>query len=403
MKNLICIAFLIGSSFRGIAQWVHMNPGTTNPIYDISFLTDQIGYAAVENSGAIWKTTDGASSWLPVYNSVNIWRIVFLTEDTGLALSSTIGLIKTNDGGLTWNPVAVPLNAGWWSRPVFFNLHSGISIQQNATSDSMIVMKTSDGGDSWHTIMQRQDSLGSFINDISFPDSMTGYLVSETSMEKTTDGGYTWQLLQYRYPGFGSVSFISPDTGFCYVDLGQFFRTYDGGMTWDSFPLPSSPYNGQVRFLNSSIGFICGGNGFSSGFVMKTANGGANWTLDYGDNNTYFAFSFPGNNIGYACGDGGSVIKKSIVDGLYSWKNESSNSIFIANNPIHSHLKFYSPLFANDKIKLQIFNPIGEIVFEKPVATANEDLELTGLKSGLYFLSLNSSNSSVTTRFVKVD
>jgi len=385
-----------------LGQWVHANPGTTDLISDIYFVTDQIGYVTDDHTGRLWKTTDGAATWNQINTAANAWRIVFLTEDTGFALSTTVGLIKTTDGGLTWNLPTVPSNAGWWSRPVFFNHQSGISIQQNATSDSMIVMKTSDGGDSWHTIMERPDSLGAYIADISFPDSMTGYLVSETSMYKTTDGGYNWSLLQWRYPSYGSICFTSPDTGFTYVDLDQFYRTYDGGQTWDSFPLPTAPYNGQVRFLNSSVGYICGGNGFSSGFVIKTIDGGSNWTLDYGDNYTYFAFSFPGNNVGYACGDGGSVIKKTIANKITLDENYPG-TIMISNNPFQSQFSFHSSLSSNQIKQMLVIDPTGKVVFEKQCMSPDEIIDLENLKSGVYFLNLKGENFSVTKKLVKVD
>ncbi|MEO8086868.1 MAG: YCF48-related protein [Bacteroidota bacterium] len=397
--SAIACFFSIQFSF---AQWVHTNPGTTDLISDISFVTDQIGYAVDEHTGRLWKTTDGATNWNIINTSAGAWRIIFLTPDTGFSVSSS-GLIKTTDGGTTWNQAVVPGNTGWWSRPVFFNHQSGISIQQNATSDSMIVMKTSDGGDTWHTIMERPDSLGAYISDISFPDSMTGYLTSETSMYKTTDGGYTWSLLQWRYPSYGSISFITPDTGYSYIDLDQFYRTYDGGQTWDSFPLPTAPYNGQVRFINSSVGFICGGNGFSSGYVMKTMDAGTTWTLEHSDSYTYFAFSFPGNNVGYACGDGGSVIKKSIIEDVKAINKDFSKSISISSNPFQSNISIHSSIFSNQNTQLRIFNVTGEVVFEKQLLQTNELLDLRKLQSGVYFLTVREEPFSETVRLVKMD
>jgi photosystem II stability/assembly factor-like uncharacterized protein len=398
IRSKFLVLFVICIKFSS-AQWVHKNPGTTDLISDVSFVTDQIGYAVDEHTGMLWKTTDGATNWNLINTSAGAWRIVFLTADTGFSVSAT-GLIKTTDGGNTWNQVVVPSNAGWWSRPIFFNHRSGISIQQNATSDSMIVMKTSDGGDTWHTIMERPDSLGAYIADISFPDSLTGYLVSETSMYKTTDGGFTWLLLQWRYPSYGSIYFTSPDTGFTYTDLDKFFRTDDGGMTWDSFPLPSSPYNGQVRFIDSRIGFICGGNGFSSGYVMKTLNGGATWTLDHTDNYTYFAFSFPANNVGYACGDGGTVIKSSIFNNVES-NIQISPEISVSPNPFHSMITVRLLKMPNENSQIRCFDMFGGLVLQKALSSSDNFFDMSQLSTGLYTLIIQNQTDLETIKIVK--
>ena len=402
MRNFLCICLFLFAANTSFSQWVHVNPGTTNWIVDVCFATDQIGYATDDHTGKVWKTTDGGATWTWLNNNLFVTKMTFISPDTGLALTDS-GLAKTVDGGYSWQSVLWPPTTSWWTHPVFFNNLTGITAQESGTNDSIHVYKTNDGGDTWYLVAGVPASMGAYVPDVSFPDSMNGYILGETNMYKTSDGGMSWSLIQTHPYGFGSISFISPDTGFAFANMGAFYRTYNGGLSWDSFPVPVTPYNGQVRFLNSSIGYMCGGDGLTSGFVMKTVDGGQNWTLDHGDNFTFLAFSFPGNNMGYACGGGGSVIKKTIVDVINIDPENSSGLIQVSNNPFYESFSLNSSNTSLKGIRVEMFNPSGQIVFEKDSVRLNEDINFKGLKPGIYFLEVTAQELAQVIKIVKAD
>ena len=70
----------------------------------IFFTSETVGYIA--GSGGIYKTTDGAQSWLKVYTAKNIefFRgISFFDADNGVAVSDAGKIIYTHDAGISWS------------------------------------------------------------------------------------------------------------------------------------------------------------------------------------------------------------------------------------------------------------------------------------------------------------
>ena len=180
------------------------------------------------------------------------------------------------------------------------------------------------------------------------------------------------------------------------MDFEDFFRTYDGGLTWDSFPLPSTPLNGQVRFLNSTHGFLCGGDGLTSGYVLKTINAGASWTLDFADNATYTSFSFRTDNVGYVCGSNGSVIKNSILNSI---SDINSVAAFIHPNPFQS--QFTLPFIESINTQITIYNSVGEKVFSIKCSSEYEVIDLSTLKDGLYLLFIDNGRDLLSQKIIK--
>ena len=398
MKKKLLSALLVYSvafCLPCFGQWVHHNPGTVNYIADIEFVNDQIGYAPDDHTGKIWKTIDGANTWNLLNNNLFVGKLTFISPDTGFAITDS-GLAKTINGGLVWNVVLIPTNVFWWHKPIFFNSTVGITVMENANGDSIIVYKTTDGGDNWFLFSQNAGYIGAILYDVSFPDSMHGFITGEVDAYKTSDGGFTWSLLKTSNYGIGSICFLNADTGFLVENMGYFYRTYNGGLDWDSVLPPVTPYNGKVRFLNSSLGYMCGGDGLTAGWVIKTYDGGSNWILDHGDNYTYTEFSFA-ENVGYACGGGGSVIKNSLLNKI----SESVNDFTIASpNPFTTKLNLHLSKL-NGNVNVTVKNALGETLFQRTCSRGDEAIDLSELKTGLYLLTIDSPHNHFSEKIIK--
>jgi photosystem II stability/assembly factor-like uncharacterized protein len=139
------------------------------------------------------------------------------------------------------------------------------------------------------TIM-KAGKLGGNLAGMDFPTASVGYAVgSDISIStnnfiaKTADGGLTWQRISTAAltDRPQAVRFKNLDTGFVVGYTGMLLRTTNGGATWTN--VNNSGYTGtfnDVRFINSSLGYACGTYVTSNGTaVIKTTDGGANWTL----------------------------------------------------------------------------------------------------------------------------
>jgi photosystem II stability/assembly factor-like uncharacterized protein len=69
------------------------------------------------------------------------------------------------------------------------------------------------------------------------------------------------------------VHFLDQDRGFAVGDSGTVLGTSNGGLDWTSLPVPLSDNFRQVDFFDDSVGLIIGNQ------LLRTADGGASWTL----------------------------------------------------------------------------------------------------------------------------
>ena len=157
-----------------------------------------------------------------------------------------------------------------------------------AASDSGLIIKTTDGGDSW-TTQYNNDSLIivnlCFLNDQFGIASATSSLYEPfgTYLLKTTDGGNNWSSKYLRIGDayVNSISFIDSLTGFAVGYPSFFLKTTDGGDSWRAVHRDSSQYAGwppeTVKFFSSTYGYACGGTRDAVGVIWKTTDRGDNW------------------------------------------------------------------------------------------------------------------------------
>ena len=143
------------------------------------------------------------------------------------------------------------------------------------------IVRTHDGGQTWDTSL-----FISPIYSIRFVNDSLGYAgSSDCYFYKTTNGGDSWDTIYqpyHQYPcysteKFSSMYFLDSLRGFAVNKLGNgghwFFKTIDGGQYWQkivsSYVCPQIPGGSEVTFANDSIGYI--------GPWFKTFDRGDNW------------------------------------------------------------------------------------------------------------------------------
>lgn len=146
----------------------------------------------------------------------------------------------------------------------------------------------------WENIRNAGDI---YYTDIHFCNADTGYVVGSETLttnrgivEKTTDGGNSWERIYIGYDiRIQSVSFQSPDTGYICgfhhrYNIPQtndssysiILKTIDGGANWTLFMSIQNYYEEfyQIRFLSELNGIISSHEG-----AYYTTNGGGTWNF----------------------------------------------------------------------------------------------------------------------------
>ena len=329
--------------------------------------TDMNTYYVGVAQGGVWKTTDNGVNWTPLTDNLPIERIsdiaidpnntntIYISVcdfeyiDVALNLDGRnrnthygLGVYKTTDGGLTWNPTSLS-----------FQLTNGDAslirkIMVNPANSNQVVAcgvsgmyKSIDGGLSWtHSL----DSL--FWDLVKDPVNSnilyasSGWLqyqnIGNAAIYKSTDFGSTWTMLNTGITPTGAVQRIKltiapSDPNYIYamavgLDEGSagIYKSINAGSTW-TFVNPG------VNMLEAGDGTGTGGQGtYDLAFMVKPTDrntvyvGGVNvwgstdgaqtfnpvshWTLQYGatihgDIHFMETQSVSGNI--FVCSDGG--------------------------------------------------------------------------------------------------
>ena len=235
------------------------------------FLDQARGFATAEN-GMIYATRDGGGTWDRVHfgrgSLDNLSDFDFVDERNGFAAGRS-GVIRTVDGGATWNPVVDPpgdSHLGAWAVDFVDGRTGWIAGQDNR------LMKTEDGGFTWSRASAPLDPKSPvFLFDVQFLDRDTGWVVgSEGTVLHTTDGGATWSRVETGVAGARSES--RPEV----IERRAGVRdTIDTGQRTPGLFLTG------VRFLDARRGWIVGHFGYEGrSIVLRTEDGGATWTTE---------------------------------------------------------------------------------------------------------------------------
>ncbi len=174
---------IIHKTTDGGLSWVNQEQLKAG-IYSIYFINDNLGWITFvgleENFG---MTTDGGETWNlgKIGDNIYLTSIYFFDKDTGWA-ASTMRFARTTDGGKNWQLSSfdqimnsiffVNKNIGW------------------AAGEYGVIMKTTDGGISWNHL-PLENSLP--IKSIYFISENEGWIVGANGMiMRTTNGGTTF-------------------------------------------------------------------------------------------------------------------------------------------------------------------------------------------------------------------
>jgi photosystem II stability/assembly factor-like uncharacterized protein len=220
--------------------------------------------------------------------------------------TATDGVVmRTTDGGATWQDVTPPDAAGLQFRDISaFDANDAVamSIGDNPTDFRMYV--THDGGRSWAITFVNSEPTA-FYDCMSFFNRKDGLAVSDPPdgvhfrVIATDDGGMSWHVTGLRMPAApGAFGFAA--SGECLTtDHGHrawfgsggseasVFRSDDRGVTWTKTPTamlagPSAGING-IAFNGQERGIAVGGDfaapTASPDSFARSVDGGSTWSL----------------------------------------------------------------------------------------------------------------------------
>lgn len=227
------------SSGQGRVNIVHVDPSNPNTIY--------LGAPA----GGIWKSIDNGTTWTPLtdelpqigvsgiavdYSNSNV--IYIATGDKDAGDSYSVGVYKSTDGGLTWNPTGT-MGGSNPSRAGDILIHpTNNQILWCATNNG--VYKTTNAGISWTQVQTGDFAQGNI--RLKPSDPSTVYAVSNNRFYKSTNEGNSFTQINTGLPANSSrllLDVTPADANYIYIlsangsgDMQGIYRSTNGGTNW---------------------------------------------------------------------------------------------------------------------------------------------------------------------------
>ncbi len=253
----------------------------------------------------------------------SLQSVCFINQSEGWACGSNGTIIHSANGGASWN--IQPANLLATLNSVFFINSTHGWIAGSFPNSWELILKTTDGGTTWNTVLNAANN--SPLRDIFFVDVSTGWAVGSSGEVKyTLDGGLTWYnklIPNIQNQSLGCIFFQDPLKGWIVGSNGTILKTNDGGLSWISVVSPTTKSLNSICFSSLSTGTICGENGT----VLSTQDGGANWVEKAsGTTGNLSQVSFASQDTGIITG---AVILKSVDAGI-SWHVVNSTCGYIS-------------------------------------------------------------------------
>ena len=308
---------LILYTSNGGSTWIQQSSGIQLPITDIVFVDASTCWVLGRERdwwlqgehNILLKTTNGGIDWVQQINDTTCYldAICFINQNIGWITGKTttlydsvkVVLMKTIDAGNNWLPQSPPYTwgssnsdyAGSQFDICFIDPDTGYIVSgYSGILSAGIIIKTTDGGDTWSEPWWSGNSW----RKVDFSDSQNGIAIGRGVSDRTfwgciyhtTNGGEQWQQLldEQWYTSFndayiGTSDVISVVGSYFDFNLWQVFgrilRSEDSGTSWLIQDSISSPLNG-VSFIDDYTGWAVGENGL----ILHTTNGGVSFVKD---------------------------------------------------------------------------------------------------------------------------
>ena len=316
-------------------------------------------------SGGLWKTTNGGNTWAALtdnlaaigvtdividYSNPNI--IYIATGDGDATDTYSIGILKSIDGGLTFNTTGM-IHTVQQRKSINKLIINPLRPNTLFAATSNGIYRTYDGGISW------KFTTGDYTKDITYKpgDTTIMYAVTKTNFYKSVNSGASFQLKSLSFSATTSrlnIGVSAANPSYVYLLAGKsadqgfngLYRSTDGGETFSvrsttpnifDWSVNGSGTGGQAWYdmaiavspTNADEIYVGGVN------IWKSSNGGTNWYIVahwYGANNKPYVHAdihslrYSPSNVLFSCSDGG-LTKTS--NGGTSWI-DLSNGLSIA-------------------------------------------------------------------------
>ena len=196
----------------------------------------------------------------------NLNSIVYVDSQTVVIVGGQGTILRSTDGGVTWNLVSSPSPGVTLNSVV--GLPGGVLLAAGSYGD---LIASNNGGASWYPYYPHGGLQGN-VSEMGFPSLSFGYAATDSGLYFSQDAGETWTAAHLpASPPVQSAGFANSQVGWINAGLnGAIYRTTDGGAHWNEVGLGMTPVSAtDIVALSPSEAWILQ----YQGTVWKTTDG----------------------------------------------------------------------------------------------------------------------------------
>ena len=311
-KNIIAFLLCLLCFQTANAEWTRQNTGTFAWLRAIFFVDEKNGWIG-GSEGSLLITNDGGVTWEKArkFTGDTIREIYFADQNQGWLLcerdvyslgpSSPSYLLKTTDGGLSWEKIEFTGGRRERITDIFFTRYNaGFAVGETGALFSL-----QSDGKTWKK--QPAPSRYLLLNGTFF-DDMNGVIIGANgTILFTEDAGLSWDrssVAGNTEARLNSVFFLNKKMGWAVGTQGKVFQTINGGKYWREQNSNVTKDLNDIFFINTAEGWAVG----SDGVILHTLTAGNVWQTDNSKvSHKLEKIVFAGKK-GFAVGFGGTVL-----------------------------------------------------------------------------------------------
>lgn len=230
---------------------------------------------AVGERGRIFYSDDIAKNWkqssTPSLSTLT--AVTFINENIGIAVGHRGVILKSSDGGISWNNVKVDDDDPQAILNVWMRGDHGIAVGAYGN-----YLETDDQGNTWRRLKIINKSFDLHLNAIIADYSKPIMLAGESgTIAKTVEKAKDWKEIKSPYEGtfFGGIR-LKEGVLLLHGMRGVVVRSVDAGKTWRKIELKN--YQGAVQSavqLGDGTVLLVG----AAGLIANSKDGGASFTV----------------------------------------------------------------------------------------------------------------------------
>jgi len=390
--------------------WYPIDSTTDRELKTIQFISDEIGF--IGGDSILLKTLDGGISWNEIVSDLDgngwpqdldVYDLHFFDENHGYVMSGLYGaMLETWDGGITWTGVNVSLGFCQQASLYFENEDYGFA-GGGGCFEGHIIEKFEDGV--WTPAEDPEDWSGTnYVTTINFKSPELGFAGTiEGTLLRTTDGGDVWDTIPNVASGYAitDIDFDGDLIRVAHHNIQEWssMTSTDDGLTWQvdleigSFFYPA--FN-ALHTTSGEVAYAAGGiESFDGQEGIIFENTGFFWNGIPVENRVNDVESHSGASI-FAVGANGAIYTNQ-ADLASTIDEPQANPIRVYPNPISvgEELTIENP--NTSLFSVSLFDIQGKEIASKGKTTLNQKTSISteGLERGIYLIKVYEGNAIV--------